>query len=63
MQFEGEVKGLKEFLSVTRAVVSRVQEKEPSYHEVTWVKLREVGPMPGGGGGGGGGWGKQRRAH
>jgi len=42
MQYEGEVKGLKDFLTGVRGSIAMVTKGDASYSDDSWMKLREV---------------------
>lgn len=42
MQYEGEVKSLKDFLTGVRGSIAMVTKGDASYSDDSWMKLREV---------------------
>ncbi len=42
MQYEGEVKILRDFLQQTKSAVEEARETGPAFNEETWLQLRNV---------------------
>ena len=42
MQYEGEIKGFKNFLAGHKATVEQTKKEKAGYSEESWTKLKEV---------------------